>query len=237
MAFPRFHLPPPFVPHVVCRIDESRRDAQRIDIMKSALAAKKRYLVASGGVNAPEGGGADERDTWDDDAPAAPTPATAAQRRAVDVPAPAPAAVVAPRPPAAPGPSAVAVPAAAAGDRDDDNDGWSSDGERHADARSSRAPSMDVSHADVRVDAEGVALPPGWTMQVGAGRASCARGLTHLQGAFADGPAAPHTHLALPRLLPPSLQCDEEGDRWFFNTLTNETSWVRPNEDGSVPPS
>lgn len=178
------------------RIDESRRDAQRIDIMKSALAAKKRYLVASGGVDAPEGGGADERDAWDDDAPAAPTPATVAQRRAVDVPAPAPAAVVAPRPSAAPGPSAVAVPAAAAGDRDDDNDGWSSDGERHADARSSRAPSMDVSHADVRVDAEGVALPPGWTMQ-----------------------------------------CDEEGDRWFFNTLTNETSWVRPNEDGSVPPS
>ena len=30
-------------------------------------------------------------------------------------------------------------------------------------------------------------------------------------------------------------QTDAEGDSWFYNSKTQETSWIRPNADGSVP--
>jgi len=32
-----------------------------------------------------------------------------------------------------------------------------------------------------------------------------------------------------------TLQTDEEGDRWYYHASSGETSWVRPNADGSVP--
>jgi len=30
-------------------------------------------------------------------------------------------------------------------------------------------------------------------------------------------------------------QTDAEGDSWFYNSKTQETSWLRPNADGTVP--
>ena len=33
-----------------------------------------------------------------------------------------------------------------------------------------------------------------------------------------------------------TVQHDEEGDAWYYNATTGETSWVRPNPDGTIPP-
>ena len=57
------------------RIDETRRDAQRIDIIKSALAAKRRFLVSAVGGKAGAGGEEPTEgvadDSWGDEKPAA----------------------------------------------------------------------------------------------------------------------------------------------------------------------
>lgn len=34
-----------------------------------------------------------------------------------------------------------------------------------------------------------------------------------------------------------TVQSDEEGDRWYFHEASGQTSWVRPNPDGSIPPA
>lgn len=32
-----------------------------------------------------------------------------------------------------------------------------------------------------------------------------------------------------------TVQVDEEGDIWYFNEISQATSWYRPNADGSIP--
>lgn len=122
--------------------------------MKTALAAKKRYLVASGGNDGSAGAGqedeegGDERDSWDDAPAPAPAPAPAAAARPVQ-----PAAAVPPPPPPPP-------PArAAADDRADEE--WS-DNERDNDSRDASSVAQEASF--VTSDDLGP-LPAGWTLQ------------------------------------------------------------------------
>jgi hypothetical protein len=173
-------------------IDEAKRDAHRIDIMKSALQAKKRYLISAGGVD--DGGGAGpaddaENDAWGDSAPVAAAPAF---KPITSSSATTTAAAAAPPPPPPPPPAAASASAAAAAEHRDD-DAWSEDsGDGGDGAHSSRAPSMGEA-GDTTTDDQG-ALPAGWT-----------------------------------------LQRDEEGDAFYYNATTGETSWHRPNPDGTVP--
>jgi WW domain/PH domain len=159
------------------RVDEVRRDAQRIEIMKKALKAKRRYLVQAARADGTmedhddEAASDADEDTWGDDTVVAP--------KAAPAPAPVP---VAKAP----------APAPAANARDEDQ--WSDNESQGNPPGPSRGGSFDENAPKVYEDAQGP-LPKGWT-----------------------------------------LQKDDEGDVWYYNELSQETSWVRPNPDGTIPP-
>ena len=134
----------------LCSIDEARRDAHRIEIMKSALQAKKRYLIASGGDAVAGPADHEGEDAGDDSWDAAPAPAPAPAPVAYRAPAPAPA-VAAPPPP--PAPAATAAHASSSSD-DRDDDAWGSDDEGGTGAGNEAGASED----------EHGKLPAGWTV-------------------------------------------------------------------------
>ena len=164
------------------RTEEAKRDAQRIDLMKQALKAKRKYLMASAHVEtvaasdelvaAPEEE-AEGDDGWGEDdgfGSSAKSPAKAP-------------AVVAPTTNVAP-----------TNTRKEsvDTDGWgSSDEDRHSDQGNDETNDNGIK---IAYEDEQGPLPANWAKQT-----------------------------------------DEEGDTWYYNSVTGETSWVRPNPDGTVP--
>jgi len=154
-------------------VDEVRRDAQRINIMKNALKAKRRYLVASAradsdltGVAGLEEAAAAEEEGWgDDDEVAAPRAGAGGAR------APARTASRSVGKPSVPRASlrslgaaaaAVAAPAAAPGPatkRDDED--WGEEAPAHSTGAAALGPVVSGGHHD-----ESGALPSGWTIQM-----------------------------------------------------------------------
>ena len=174
--FPYPHTPhPPALPcpAMSCSVGEVKRDAQRIDIMKKALRAKRQYLVATAKAETDNGDDAALRDleeaakqqdeAWDDDGGAA-AGAGGGDAGAAKASAAAAAAKAAPAPAAA---------------------------EESVPAATSSSGGAKASYSD-----DQGRLPEGWT-----------------------------------------LQSDSTGDRWYYNEVSGATSWVRPNADGSLPPS
>lgn len=178
------------------RTEEAKRDAQRIDLMKQALKAKRKYLMASARVETVAAteelvtGNEEEAegdDGWGDDDGFGPSKSPAKTTPTVN-PSTTNAAS------SSSSSSTAATNKNTARKESVDTDGWgSSDEDKNSEQGEATGTTTNNGITIVYEDEEGP-LPTDWAKQT-----------------------------------------DEVGDTWYYNSATGETSWVRPNPDGTVP--
>ena len=170
------------------RNEEVRREAQRHEIIKAALKAKRRYLMASAKVEmaaraAPDENleEADEDDAWGEGEDRAGTGVGAVGGVK----------------------GVAAAPASSAQGGDDEDDAWGDDDDGEGEGEGDDGEEAGEEAEGAAAGVEGVVvsledelgrLPRGWVRQT-----------------------------------------DAEGDSWFYCAASGETSWIRPNADGTVP--